>query len=89
MNRCIYLYTLRGNLSEESHNLIKRLKKKLPPGPEPVRLYAENIDVEIWNLLRLSWIYSLKLMTSVKGRQSKKELGVAVSNAIMASEKMS
>ena len=28
-------------------------------------------------------------MTSVKGRQSKKELGVAVSNAIMASEKMS
>ena len=40
---------LSGNISEDSFNLFRRLKRTLPPGPDPVKLFAQNFDVEMWN----------------------------------------
>ena len=42
-----------GSLSQESSFLIKRMGRSLPPGPEPLRIFAENLDVEIWNSEKL------------------------------------
>jgi hypothetical protein len=34
-------------------NLFNRLKRTLPLGPDPVHLFAENFDVEMWNSDRI------------------------------------
>ncbi|CAG2223975.1 PIF1 [Mytilus edulis] len=39
----------RGQITEDTFNLIKRLKRTLPPGPKPLKLFAMNLDVEIYN----------------------------------------
>ncbi|XP_071101004.1 ATP-dependent DNA helicase PIF1-like [Haliotis cracherodii] len=39
----------RGEISKESADLLRRLKRSLPPGPEPVRLFAHHYDVEKCN----------------------------------------
>ncbi|KAG1670631.1 hypothetical protein GQR58_016763 [Nymphon striatum] len=38
-----------GEITEDTHKLLKRLKRNLPPGPQPVKLFALNLDVEMWN----------------------------------------
>lgn len=51
-----------GFASEKTQQLLSRLSRTLPPGPPPVNLYAEKIDVEITNsvhLLDLPGIYML------------------------------
>ena len=45
--------TCSGNVTEETCNLFNRLKRTLPPGPDPVHLFAENFDVEMWNSDRI------------------------------------
>ncbi|KAG1713961.1 RNA-directed DNA polymerase from mobile element jockey [Nymphon striatum] len=38
-----------ARITEDTHKLLKRLKRNLPPGPQPVKLFALNLDVEMWN----------------------------------------
>jgi hypothetical protein len=45
--------TCSGNVTEETCNLFNRLRRTLPPGPDPVHLFAENFDVEMWNSDRI------------------------------------
>ena len=44
-----FFFNCSGGLNDESLALFCRLKRSLPPGPEPLRLYAQNFDVELWN----------------------------------------
>ena len=39
----------RGELSEDTHNLIKTLGRKLPPWDDPIRLCARNFDCKLFN----------------------------------------
>ena len=34
----------RGELLDDTHNLIRRLSRNLPPGEDPIRLCARNFD---------------------------------------------
>lgn len=43
----------RGELPEDTHNMIKRLSRKLPPGDDPIRLCARNFDCEMFNSCKL------------------------------------
>lgn len=43
----------RGDMHEDTLNLLTRLKRPLPPGDEPIRLCARNIDCFIYNACRL------------------------------------
>jgi hypothetical protein len=51
--------TCSGNVTEETCNLFNRLKRTLPPGPDPVHLFAENFDVNsIWDYsFCILWIF--------------------------------
>lgn len=42
-----------GTLSTQSDQLLRRLARPLPPGPEPLNLYAHNYDVEVKNSMEL------------------------------------
>lgn len=39
----------KDQLASESLNLLRRLQRPLPPGDNPMRLYARNFDEEIFN----------------------------------------
>lgn len=39
----------KGQLPSESLNLLRRLQRALPPGDNPMRLFARNFDKEIFN----------------------------------------
>ena len=43
----------RGDMPEDTLNLLTRLKRPLPPGDEPIRLCARNFDCFIYNACRL------------------------------------
>ncbi|CAC5386233.1 PIF1 [Mytilus coruscus] len=43
----------RGELPTDTHNLLKRLQRPLPPGNDPIRLFARNFDREVYNASRL------------------------------------
>lgn len=43
----------RGNLPDDTLNLIKRLSRPLPPGEEPIHLCARNFDCFIFNACKL------------------------------------
>ncbi|CAG2191642.1 unnamed protein product [Mytilus edulis] len=43
----------RGDLPENTLNLIKRLSRHLPPGEDPIRLCARNCDCFIYNACKL------------------------------------
>lgn len=43
----------KGNVSEGSMNLIKRMARPLPPGPDPVRLCARHFDADVFNFFKL------------------------------------
>lgn len=51
-NFYIYLYLIilfSGSISVETDNLLQRLKRTLPPGEEPVKLFSLNFDVDVCN----------------------------------------
>ena len=55
-----------GRLDKESENLISRMQRKLPPGDDPLRLFALNVDVEKCNsehLLQMPGIYLFMIMS--------------------------
>lgn len=43
----------RGEVSTETENFLTRMKRNLPPGNPPVKLFARNYDVEKYNADRL------------------------------------
>lgn len=43
----------RGDLPKETHDLLHRLSRPLPPGPEPIRLCARNFDCFMYNAMKL------------------------------------
>ena len=43
----------RGDLPRDTHDLLLRLSRPLPPGPEPVRLSARNFDCFMYNAMKL------------------------------------
>ncbi|CAC5417224.1 PIF1 [Mytilus coruscus] len=43
----------RGELQTETEHLLYRLRRPLPPGPEPIRLCARNFDCYIFNATKL------------------------------------
>ncbi|XP_063406721.1 uncharacterized protein LOC134690660 [Mytilus trossulus] len=43
----------RGELQTETEQLLNRLRRPLPPGPEPIRLCARNFDCYIFNATKL------------------------------------
>ncbi|CAC5408438.1 PIF1 [Mytilus coruscus] len=43
----------RGELPTDTRNLLKRLQRPLPPGNDPIRLFARNFDREVYNASRL------------------------------------
>ena len=43
----------RGDLPDDTHNLLRRLSRKLPPGDEPIRLCARNFDCDLYNACKL------------------------------------
>ena len=43
----------RGELPDDTHNLIRRLSRNLPPGEDPIRLCAKNFDCELYNACKL------------------------------------
>lgn len=45
----IFIFDYSGNVNDDSFALLYRLNRTLPPGPDPVKLFAQNFDVELWN----------------------------------------
>ncbi|XP_071166174.1 uncharacterized protein [Mytilus edulis] len=43
----------RGDLPEDTNNLLMRLSRKLPPGKDPIRLCSRNFDCDIHNSCKL------------------------------------
>lgn len=43
----------KGELPTDTLHLLTRLQRQLPPGEEPVRLFARNFDREMYNAARL------------------------------------
>jgi len=39
----------KGNLPDDTLNLLRRLQRTLPPGSKPLRLFARNFDREVYN----------------------------------------
>lgn len=45
----IFIFDYNGKVNDDSFALLYRLKRTLPPGPDPVKLFAQNFVVELWN----------------------------------------
>ena len=43
----------RGEIPQDSRNLIRRLSRPLPPGPEPIRLSGRKFDCDVYNASNL------------------------------------
>ncbi|XP_062584328.1 uncharacterized protein LOC134246079 [Saccostrea cucullata] len=43
----------KGNMTDESLALLRRMKRPLPPGPPPVRLCAKKFDCDVYNASKL------------------------------------
>ncbi|KAJ8311488.1 hypothetical protein KUTeg_010843 [Tegillarca granosa] len=49
----LYLAVYKGDLPRETHDLLCRLGRPLPPGPEPIRLCARTFDCFMYNAMKL------------------------------------
>ncbi|CAG2199801.1 PIF1 [Mytilus edulis] len=71
----------RGDIPENTLNLIKRLSRHLPPGEDPIRLCARNFDCYIYNACKLMDMDGEEVEVDASCIFAPGQLGVAIGRA--------